>query len=412
MSAIFNKGILISENVIVYPGSEDKNKFFYIPINLECILNKNLEEFKLTYWGYGKQFLVKQENGKIESVIGAIFTGTATPDISKQQRNQIIKEIIKTFEVDNPKLTPLSLSNIKVQPFIGTHIWKVGKDSDILFPETMQLGTAFNFLIGTGNRLFTKYIGYQKRGSQIVAHPSIGINIIGEAEFTKEPWSAELEADLSKVWSYVRQRVSENISWEWLELKFADYQNLIQDMLRDKVIKLTVKEGTVNLQKPGWQILEIGRQIFAAVNNQGNSETGYFRFEPNSTSPNSLKLEDRTFWLWKIAINLAYGSQSIPSSTSTHYKSTINYSERLIVPIPISLFLNVKCNIDTAQLFQDLGNVSETCITQHKIQDLQQRMTPEISKQTQFANRLYNRLIAKEISQQQYDQAMNLELTH
>lgn len=272
----------------------------------------------------------------------------------------------------------------------------------------MQMGTAFNFLIGTGNNLFTKYVGYQKRGTQLIPHPPIGINIIGEGEFTKEPWSAELEADLSKVWFYVRQRVSENISWEWLELKFEDYIKLIQDMLRDKVIKLTIKQGTVNLQKPGWQILEMGRQIFEAINNHGNSETGYLRFEPNSIVQNCVKLEDGTFWLWKIAINLAYGSQSISSSTSGNYKSTIKYSEQLIMPIPISMFLNVKCNSDTAQLFQDLGNVSETCITQEKTQNLQQRITEEIPKQTQFANRLYNRLLAKEISQQQYDQAMNL----
>jgi hypothetical protein len=198
MTAIFNKGILISEGVIAYPDSKDKNNFYYIPIKVECILDNSLEQFKLTYWGYGKQFLVK-ENGKIESLIGAIFAGTATPDISIQQRDRLLKQIIKTFKVNNPKLTPLSLSNIKVQPFIGEPIYQIAKDGDIAFPETIQMGTAFSFLIGTGNRLFSKHIGYQKRGTQLIANPSIGINIVGEGVFIPEPWEAELEADLSKV---------------------------------------------------------------------------------------------------------------------------------------------------------------------------------------------------------------------
>ncbi|WP_017655782.1 hypothetical protein [Fortiea contorta] len=405
MAAIFNQGILIPEGVIAYPDSENRNNYFYIPIKCECLLDNNIQQFKLTYWGIGKQFLQKQENGKIANTVGAIFTGKVTPDISPQQRHQLIKQIIKTFGVEKPQLTPLPLTNIKIQPFIGEQVWSIGKDADILFPETWQIGTNFHFLIGTGNQSFTKHVGYQKRGIKLTSHPPIGINIVGECEFKPEAFSAEIEADLSKVWSYVRQRVSDKIAWEWLDLKFTEYQKLIQDMLREKVIKLTVKPGNINLQKSNWLALEIGRKIFAAVNNQGISETGYFRFEPNPTTQTYSKLEDGTFWLGKTAINLSYGAQAIPSSPAVYYKSDIDYSESLTATIPIALLFNIQCNADSAEFFQDLGNVSESCITDEKIQQLQQRMIPEIFKQTQFFNRLYNRLIAKEITQQQYEQA-------
>lgn len=336
------------------------------------------------------------------------MAGRVAINISSQQQQQLIEQIRKVFGVKNPRLVPLALSNVKVQPLIGIHSLQFGNNPDIIFPETIQLGTAFNFLVGTGNLSFKKFTGLQQKSSQSVLNPSLGINIVGLAEFQGNAWEVEVEADLSQVWSYVRKRTSADISWAWQEFKLADYEKLIKDLHRDKLIKLTFRDGLLNSEKYSRQILEMGKQIFEAVNQQAKSQAGYFRFEPNPTSQLSQQLESGSSWPWKFSVNLAYGEKSIQSSQSLHYKSTISYTGRFSLPISVLMVLDVKCNANTAELFQDLGNVNEPCITLEKIEEMQKRLNQETAKQTQLATRLYNRLAAGEISQEQYDQAMNL----
>lgn len=402
MVAILSKAVLV-EDAIAYQDSENQNLFFYLPI--VCV-GKNLEDFKFTYWGYGKQFLA-QKDGRVESVIGSVITGRTEIDMDTVQKQKLIEQIRKVFAVKNPELKAIALHNVMVEPVVGSYTFK--DNADTIFPEILQLGTNFHFLVGSGNILFAKFASWQKR-IPIEEHPSLGINIVGFAEFQAEPWEVEVTTDLSQVWNYVRKRVASDISCEWQELKYADYKNIITEMHRDRIIKLAFKQGSFHSEKFGQQILEMGKHIFAAINNQASSQLGYFKFEPNP-KPQPVQTATTPSWLWKCFINLAYGEKSIKSSPSLNYKSTISYTDSFLLPLPISLVLDIKCNTNTAEQFQDLGNPHQPCMTSDKIEELQKRLKDELRKQTQLASNLYKRLITGEITQQKYDQTMNTILT-
>lgn len=401
MVAILSRGVTVP-GVQAFQDSDRTTQFVYYPTTVTCIPGETLQDFKVTYWGIGKPFFM-QKNNRIDSVVGAVLAGRATIDISSEQRQMLIEQIRKAYGVRNPALIPLPLQNVRVQPVIANNTLSIDKDADIKFPETIQLGTAFNYQIGTGNSLFAQFVATQGQGDKFIPNPAFGINIVGEAEFLGEEWTVEVEANLNQVWSYVRKRVSLAISLGWFKFKLGDYEKIIQDLQRDKIIKLRLVEGSLDTEKYGRYFLEMGKEIFTAINQQANSEVGFFKFEPSRDMTPSAS---STLWTWDVSVNLAYGEQSLKFSQSLSYKNTISYSGRLRRLVPASMTLAVTCNQKSKNLFQDLGNVTEPCITPAKADEFQKRLMAEVTKKQPLLDRIYNSYILGSISQEQYERAM------
>lgn len=405
MVAILSKGVTVP-GVQAFQDSDRSTQFVYYPTTVRCILGETLQDFKVSYWGIGKPFFM-QKNNRIDSVVGAILAGRATIDISSEQRKSLIEQIRKVYGVRNPALIPLPLQNVRVQPVIADNTLSIDSDSDIKFPDTIQLGTAFSYQIGTGSSLFAQFVATQGQGNKFTPNPAFGLNIVGEAEFLGDPWTVEVEANLSQVWSYVRKRISLGISLGWFRFKLGDYEKIIQDLQRDKIIKLKLIEGSLDNEKYGRYFLEMGKELFEAINQQANAEVGFFKFEPSrdmtpTTSPTN------SLWTWDISINLAYGEQSLKFSQSLNYKNIISYSGRLRRLVPASMTLAVNCNEASKNLFQDLGNPNEPCITQAKADEFQRRLIIEVTKKQPLLDRIYNRYLMGEISQEQYERAMKI----
>jgi hypothetical protein len=405
MVAILGKGVTVT-GVQAFQDSDRTTQFIYYPTTVTCIPGETLQDFKVSYWGIGKPFFV-QKNNRIESVVGAILAGRATIDISSVQRKALIEQIRKVYSVRNPALIPLTLQNVRVQPVIAENTLSIDKDSDIKFPDTIQLGTAFSYQVGTGSSLFAQFVATQGQGNKFIPNPAFGINLIGESEFLGEPWTVEVKANLSQVWSYVRRRVGLGISLGWFRFKLGDYEGIIQGLHRDKIIKLKVIEGSLDNEKYGQYFLEIGKAIFEVMNQQANTEVGFFKFEPSRDMTPTASLAN-TLWNWDVSLNLAYGEQSLKYSQSVNYKNTISYSGRIKRLIPASMTLAVTCNEASKNLFQDLSNPNEPCITAAKVEEFQKRLIAEVSKKQPLLDRIYNRYILGEISQEQYDRAMKI----
>lgn len=405
MVAIFSKATS-ANGVVAHADSENPNQFLYYPQNVPLSLGDNLKEFKVTYWGIGPKFFVKIGN-RVDSSVGAVLAGRAAIDITDFQRQQIIAKIRNVFGVQNPQLKPMFLSNVSVKPVIATNTLELGSSTDINFPKTVQLGTAFNYLVGTAkNSLFAQFVATQQSGTRLEANPSFGINIVGEAEFEGDPWTVTVEADLSQVWTYVRRRVSAGVSLGWFRVSLGEYTKIIQDLQREQIIKITYKEGSSETEKYGRQIFEMGKEIFEAVNRQANAQTGFFKFEPNRAP--ELSSGGGGGWGWSFSVNLSYSAQSLKSTQSLHYKNTISYKGRFKKPIPAAMSLAVNCNAASGQLFQDLGNVNEPCITQAKIGEFNKRLGEEYERKQRLLEKLEERYVLGEITEEQYKRAVNI----
>ncbi|WP_017655781.1 hypothetical protein [Fortiea contorta] len=407
MVAIFSKATTTT-SAIAYQDSESPNQFLYYPLSVDLALGENLQDFKVTYWGIGKPFFVKIGN-RVDSIVGAILAGRAKLDITAAQKQELTQKIRQVFGVQNPQLKPMSLTNVKVKPVIGTNTLQLGKDSDITFPSTVQLATSFNYLVGTGkNSLFAQFVATQNAENKVLANPSFGINIEGDAEFQGDPWTVEVEADLSQVWSYVRKRASASVKLGWFTFKLGDYDKIIQDLQREQIIKITYKEGSPETEKYGRQIFEMGKQIFEEVNKRINSQSGFFKFEPNRVPESRGSSASGFNWGWNFSVNLAYSHQAIKSTQSMRYKATVSYSGRFKKRVPSAMSLAVSCNSASSSLFQDLGNVSEPCITQAKIDEMNNRLEEEFNRKQRLLEALELRFATGEITEEQYRRAVDI----
>ena len=171
---------------------------------------------------------------------------------------------------------------MKVNPSFDRNTLLVGAQSDVSFPEQVQLGISFHFTVGSGNSLFANFVGRSTVGSHVVADPSFGINVVGDVEFEGDPWSVTIKADLSQVWKYVREQVDVSVGWGWFWVDGARYQKIVQDLIKNNVVNVKLEEGSSETEKFGRQILEMGKEIFQEINKQANVGDGYFRFETES----------------------------------------------------------------------------------------------------------------------------------
>lgn len=394
--------------VLAYQDSVDPTQFHYLPANAHCILGATLADFGVKYWGIGKPFRRLKENGSIDSVVGAVLSGRAVIDISDDQRRQITEAIARAYGVPDPKLLPMMLHDVTVQPVIGQKTLGLGFSADAEFPSVVQLGASFSFLVGTGDSLFATFVGAQDNATQMVPDPSFGINIQGNAEFQGDPWQVRITADLGQVWSYTRRRFGGGVGYGWWRISLADYEQVITEMQRDQVITLEFIEGSYNTEEFGRQIFEMGKELFQAVNEAAAAQEGFFKFEPNPSPSPSERPGSGLSWPFTPCVNLTYGEESLKSNQSLHYEATLSYSGRVVVRTPTSMTLAVKCNRETASHFVDLGYPDQPCITADKLNEMQERLEKEVELKARLAHILMERMVLGEITEAEYKRKIAL----
>ena len=109
MAPKLNRGVSTGA-AIAWQDSENQNQFHYMPSRVELKLGETLQSFAVTYWGIGKKYLVQESSGKISSRVGAVIAGTASLDISGNQRDTLTAAIKQVYPgVGTPALLPVFL---------------------------------------------------------------------------------------------------------------------------------------------------------------------------------------------------------------------------------------------------------------------------------------------------------------
>ena len=367
--------------VLAFQDDQDNNTFHYYPQHVEGRLNENLTKFDVTYWGIGEQALMDVD-GEIFDSVGAVLSGEAKIDITQEQRDAIVEEIKKDYHIEEPKLLPLSLTDVRVTPIFAEKALSF-KNGDKQFPDTLQFGTSFNYLLGCAqNSTFASFIGAEGDSGELTTS-SFGINIVGKAEFVGDPWIVEVEANLSQVWKYIKKKYSGEGRLGWFKIADVDFQKTIVDMDKESAFSLKFKEGSLENEAHGRQIFDLGKQIFEGLDKNGD----YFKFEP---IPKVDALGATGFFGlgWNVSINGSYLEAEITQTIT--YKNTINYQGRFKADMPASMSLGINCNAETANHFRDLIEIEEPCITPDKMKKFQARRKKAHEEQESELKDAYN----------------------
>ncbi|PEA36579.1 hypothetical protein CON45_23935 [Priestia megaterium] len=358
--------------VVAYQDEQDSTVFHYYPQIAEAVLNETLLEFNVKYWGIGERHLAKVGNEIFDSV-GATLGGKAAIDITSEQRGEIIRQIQHAFNVEAPKLVPLALTDVQVKPYFAENALYL-KDMPQDFPSNIQFGTAFNYLIESPQNSQLAFYAGAASDPKLTADPSFAIAIVGNAEFVGDPWKVEVFAELKKIWSYIKEKFSGSVNYGWFKVGQADFQNIMVDMITSKEIFTDFKEGSIETEQYGRQILEMGKDIFNNLDTEGE----FFKFEP-VPKVDEVSALSIFGWGWSLSINGSYLSMEIKQEIT--YKNTIIYTGRFKRQLPASMSLGIGCNKDTQQHFEDITNLKERCITQDKIDKFRKRVEDEFAKQ-------------------------------
>jgi hypothetical protein len=388
--------------VQVYQDHAQKDQFFYVPLQADLDLGTTLEDFKVDYWGINAPFY-SGGGGEIRSLFGAILAGRANIDISAYQRRKIVEQIQNDFSVDTPKLAPLRLRRVEVQPVFASNTLGFGENSDTVWPTDFQFGSSFNYLLGTGNALFASYVAAQGDGVDPITNPGFGVNIAGKAEFRGEPWKCHIKVDLSSFWKEVRIRVAGSARFGWFKVGSAEFNKVVKELERDKIIQINFESGSLDLEKYGAQIFEMGKAVAEAINaGQGGD---FFKFQPNPDQVEGAREADampRLFGLspWSVSINASYSEQSFTQNIT--YEQTLSYEGNFEASVPSSMTLAVICNNATKQYFNELGS-SEPCVTPQKVSNLQTRLETAVRVRNRELKKIRDLLSANQITVEVYN---------
>lgn len=390
MTAKLSSGTSI-DGVAAYQDHSNPQQFHYFPLRADCILGDTLVNFDVSYWGINPApYYVDLGGGNIVSSVGGILAGRARMDISASQRRKIVNAIKNEFGIPNPRLLPFRLSNIQVEPVIASNVIELTPQSSVTFPSILQLGTTFAYNVSANNSLFaTLAAGVSNTPSP---RPSFAINVYGDVEYVGDPWKARIRCDLSQVWKYTRTYVSASVKWGWFTIGSAEYEKIVQELVRSQIITIDYEQGSGD-PKFGRQLLESAKVLFDRINQQAISGEGFFKFEPNPDATGGGSGGGGNSWLpWSVSINGSYTSKSF--SQSIQFDQTISYTGRVKVPMSSSMVLAVGCGSGTSQYFHDFQDSSNGCLTQAKLNGLQQRLTEEVNwkqmKALQYLQNLEN----------------------
>lgn len=385
----FSKGTSV-QGVLAYVDSEDSTQFHYLPLSMETLLGERLKAFKVTHYGIGRSYFVQSVSGEITSRAGAIVSGTIRIDMTEPQRAALIQQIIKDFNVANPKLLPLKLSDVKVESTMLDKALSFNEGLEQKLPSTIQIGADLNFSVGSQNSGFGHLAAARQIGGDITANPHFGINIVGMAEFEGDPWRAEIKCNLSKVWEQTRTKFGASVSAGWFRIGNLSYSKIAQELKDSGACTFDMKEGSLDTAQYGRQVMDMTKKIFEEINKLAVDGEGFFKFDtnyPQAEAPSGGG--GGNLFGWSVSINGGY--------SSAHYKqektwtSTITYTGRFKSEVALSSILAVNCGPSTKQFFQDLNDASDSCVTQSKADLLRQRLAREGAAKVEK----YKQLLAK-----------------
>jgi hypothetical protein len=397
----FSRGIKVG-NVIAYQDDQDPAQFFYIPARSAAGLADRITTFRATHFGLGRIYLVQSSSGAFSSRVGAILSGTVAIDISDQEQTTLIEAIRTTLGVEQPRLLPLPLQNVRITSMIAGDLVGFGDAVTQNLPSTLQFGTETAYSVGSLNSGFAQLVGQlQVGGGGMAANPHFAINIEAEAEFVGDPWTATIDCDLSRVWDRVRTNVGGSVSLGWFRIGSASYERIAADLQQSGACSFSQEGGTLDLAEPGRPVLEMVRDIFTQINSQALAGENFFRFEPPPEAPQAPSTRSADLFGWGVSLNGAYGSTHF--NQEIRWQTTVSYSGHIIRPVTAAVVLAVNCGQDTRQLFQDLSDVDESCITQTKVDKFQTRAQNERVEKNRRILRLLDRLENGEITPEQYE---------
>jgi len=405
MVAKINAGVSV-KGAIAYQDDVDEAQFHYFPSAPRLTLEDQLEAFSVTYWGIGERPYYSQnpDTGEISSQVGAILSGQVIFDIANAQKRDLEKRIMEIYDIPNPKLIPFMLRNTEVVPVFASEVLGIGKDGEATFPAIAQVGSSVSYLVanGSGNfaRLFANVVA--KSGDGGIANPDFSLIIYGEIEMVADPWVVEIEADLSQVWEFTRAKFDAEAKIGWFSLT-TSFEDVMQDLQRKDILTIKYIEGSPDLKDPGNQLFEQGKVLFEALNAQVSAGDGLFKLEPNPTPPDPPP-GGGSVLPWGLTINASY--------QRSHFKQEIKlsrrleYSGRVLRPMPSSIVLAVSCGSQTRQYFYDLMDMENPCITQAKIDGMDDRLTSERNAQNKVVKAAAADLEQDKIDNSTFDQVM------
>ncbi|MDF1607770.1 hypothetical protein PZ897_06235 [Hoeflea sp. YIM 152468] len=406
MVAKLNAGVSV-KGAIAYQDNQDPDQFHYFPSAPRLTLEDQLEAFKVSYWGIGGEYYSKNPTtGAITSEVGASVSGQVIFDAANKQKQDLVSEISKVYGVPNPKLIPFMMVNTEVVPVFAQQTLGIGEDADAIFPKIIQVGSsaAYNVSNGAGRfaQLFANVVA--QGGSTGVANPDFSLLIYGDVEFIGDPWRVEIEADLDQVWSFVREKFSASAQIGWFNLGGAEYENVMQDLQTNNIVKIKYIEGTVDNKDPGNQLFEQGKLLFEAINAEITAGEGLFKLQPLPEPPNP-PAGGGSILPWSVSINGSY--QSSFFKQKVHLKRELEYVGRVQRRMPSSLVLAVTCGPETEKYFFDLRSPSFPCITQAKMDAMNDRLKAEQQAQNQVVTAASADLDQGNIENEDFNMVMN-----
>jgi hypothetical protein len=365
------------DGVIAYQDYEDENLFHYFPLRTDAVLGETLKSFTVEYYGINAQpYWVDYGDGNYHSCVGGNLSGTAIPDITKQQRINIVKVIQDTYGIKKPNLTPLIVTGVTVQPIYAKQIVAMGGSGSATFPSQINVGASIGYQVGSGNSLFATMVGAQRDGGTGEL-PEFAINIYGTTELYADPWVAEIHASLSRVWEYTRTQVDAGVNIGWFNIG-TNIDKITQELITNGIVDIKYKQGGGGSEF-GWQMLNTTKTLFEAINKQVASGEGLFKFEPNPTPQEPKKNDKWGAALMPFSANVNVGYSSNFFKQEITFDQTVTFEGQIPIPLTSSMSLAIPCGLGTEPHFYDVQEMQNGCVTKSKSDGLQRRINTEMT---------------------------------
>ncbi|AWY42274.1 hypothetical protein DKY63_21155 [Pseudomonas putida] len=307
-----------------------------------------------------------------------------------------------------PKLLPLQLRDPKIaSALVAGIIGAYGKVEQQL-PNGIQIGTDVAFSAGSLSSLFAASLALAQVGSEVPANPTFSLNVNAKAEFVGDPWTYDIDCDLAQVWHQVRKSAGGSVNLGYIRIGRLQYKGIWQDLQKENVCTFSQIEGSLDTAIHGREIGETMKTIFQAINDAALNGTGFFKFEPNPEAPDPGGGGGGGFNLfgWSISVNAGYSESFFNQSMKFHRRVT--YTGRLEAPVTFSAVMAVACSDTTKQYFSDLGDTTQPCITQEKINTFMDRAQRERAIKTKKLLELADDYRNNKITTDQYQKILAL----
>ncbi|MBB2703107.1 MULTISPECIES: hypothetical protein [Rhizobium] len=397
----FSSGTSVG-GVLAYQDSEDNSQFHYLPLFTDVVLGPRLKTFKTTHYGIGRAYFVQSATGEITSRAGAIVSGSAVIDISDEQRAKLIEQINKDFQVANPKLLPLAITESKITSSMLDKALSFNEGLEVELPTGLTIGSEFTFSVGSQNSGFGHLAAARQQGGDIQANPHFGMNVIAKAEFQGDPWRAVIDCDLTSVWKQTRTKFGGSVSAGWFRIGSASYSKIAQELKDSGACTFDMKEGSLDTAAYGRQVLDMTKKIFEAINKLATEGDGFFKFDtnyPQAEVPSGGG--GGNLFGFSVSINVGHSEAEFNQERKWHEE--VSYTGRFTAPVALSAVLAVNCGSETKKMFQDLNDASEPCVTQEKADLLSTRLKREGAAKTKKYEELVQKLVDGKITPEVYD---------